>query len=407
MFVAVVCKSSERRALVSFRFPLQRDGMDIGSVERAWRRGWMRTIGALSGGDRVASPPDWNARAYRVLYMRAQGIGDLILATGVLRALALAHPSMELDVLTTPVAAPVLDLNPHVRRIQLLRRSLRDYAALARAVRSGCYDVVIDGKITRGASFIRSPALTMISRAPYRVGVGGGNHPLVYNLCVSRFDRTTTHMVEGSASLAMPFGVDLSLADLRPEIFLSDEERRRADQQWAAAASERDTSDDRWLANLSAGAADRRWPHDRWIALLRHLRARRPRATIAVMGVESEWSAVQHVARSGGASAVAAPRLRDALALVASSEQVITSNTSITHAASAFRIPMVLLLQHGHDQWGPWKTPAEIAYWSGADVSSLEVHTAVAALDRLLVAEPESATVADRQTVVSPVSSES
>ncbi len=83
------------------------------------------------------------------------------------------------------------------------------------------YDVVIDGKITRGASFVSSPARTMVTGARYRIGVGGGNHHLVFNICVSRFDRTTTHMVEGSAALALPFGVDMATTNWRPEIFLS------------------------------------------------------------------------------------------------------------------------------------------------------------------------------------------
>lgn len=381
--------------------------MDLGGVERAWRREWMRAIGTLSRGTPVASPPDWDARPTAALYMRAQGIGDLILATGVLRAIVRSHPTIALDVLTTPVAAPVLDQNPHVRRIHLLRRSAGQYAALARAVRAARYDVVIDGKITRGASFVRSPALAMVSRAPYRIGVGGGNHALVYNLCVARFDRTSTHMVEGSASLASPFGIDLASIDLRPEIFLTGEERRQAERQWSLAAAEHGTCGGRWLVNLSAGSADRRWPPDRWIALLRHLRVRRPHATIAVMGVASEWGTVQHVAHSAGASAVPAPQLRDALGLVGTTEHVITSNTSITHAASAFRIPTVLLLERGQEQWAPWNTPSEIAYWNGPSVHSLDVDTAISALDRFLLAQRETAVVAERHTVVSPVSSAS
>lgn len=375
--------------------------MDIGSVERAWRRGWMGAIGALSRGERVATLP---SRPLRVLYMRAQGIGDLILATGVLRSIAQSHVDLTLDVLTTPKAAPVLDGNPHVRGVHLLRRSPGDYVALARAVRAAEYDVIVDGKITRGASFIRSPALAMVARAPYRVGVGGGNHGLVYNVCVSRFDRTTTHMVEGSAALASPFGVDVGTAELRPEIFLSGEERRWAEREWLLAARQRGASGSRWLVNLSAGGAARRWPADRWIALLRHLRARRPADTIAVIGVDAEWDAVQLVAREADACAVSSPRLRDALALVSASERVITSNTSITHAASAFRVPTVLLLERGHDQWGPWHIPSEIAYWTGPNMRSLPAETAIEALDRFLLRETDAPAAPERQPAVPRVS---
>jgi ADP-heptose:LPS heptosyltransferase len=358
--------------------------MNIGSLERGWRRAWMRGIGALATGARVARAPDWDARAWSVLYLRPQGIGDLILATGVLRAIARSHPTIALDVMTAPAAVPVLDHNPHVRRIHIFDRSLGDYLALGRAVHGAGYDVVIDGKITRGAAFVKSPMLLAASSAPYRIGVGGGHHDLAYNLCVARFDRTTTHMVEGSAALAAPFGVDLARTDFRPEIFLAAAERAWASSAWTAAAAARRTDQRRWLVNLSTGRPARRWPDERWIALLLHLRARRPRATIGVIGIAAEWASVQRVAGAGGAVALPAPRLRDALALVGTSDRVLTSDTSITHAASAFTVPTVLLLERGADQWRSWNTPSEIAYWEGPTVRSLEVGTAREALDRFL-----------------------
>jgi len=310
----------------------------------------------------------------------------MILATGVLRAIARAHPTIALDVLTTRAAAPVLDNNPYVRRVHATDKSFAASVALASRVRRERYDVIIDGKITRGASFIRSPAFTMMSRAPFRIGVGGGNHHLVYNICVSRYDRTRAHMVEGSASLASPFGVDVATTDFRPEIFLTDSERAWAERSWNALASDRSTSGTRWLVNLSAGAPVRRWSDERWIALIAHLRARQPCASIAVIGVSAERASVQRVAHASGAVAVDAPRLRDALAMVGSSERVITSNTSVTHAASAFRIPTVLLLELGENQWGSYRTPSEVAYWTGSSVASLEVETARDAVDRMLAA---------------------
>lgn len=353
-------------------------------MERAWRRAWMQAIGASSAGDRVASIPDWDAQPWSVLYLRTQGIGDMILATGVLRAIARSHSTIALDVLTTKAAAPVLDNSPYVRRVYSTDKSLATSVALANELRRARYDVIIDGKITRGASFIRSPAFTMMSRAPYRIGVGGGNHHLVFNIRVPRYDRTRAHMVEGSAALASPFGVDVATTDFRPEIFLSAEERAWAERSWEAVARDRSTSGTRWLVNLSAGAPVRRWSDERWIALLAHLRAQQPCASIAVVGVDAEHASVQRVALASGAVAIHAPRLRDALALVGTSERVITSNTSVTHAASAFRVPTVLLLELGEDQWGSYCTPSEVAYWTGSSVASLEVETARDAVDRML-----------------------
>jgi ADP-heptose:LPS heptosyltransferase len=358
--------------------------MRFSELEKAWRRGWMRSIGTLSAGDRVAAPPAWRDRPWSALYMRTQGIGDMILATGVLRAIARAQPTVALDVLTTPIASPVLDGNPYVRRVHELPRSLGGRIGVARMIRRANYDIVIDGKITRGASFIRSPALTMVARAPYRIGVGGGNHRLVFNLCVNRFDRTSTHMVDGSASLALPFGLDLASTDFRPEIFLTDAEVEHADREWSAAGVDGESLHERWLVNISAGGSGRRWSNDRWVALITHLRRRRPAAAIVVIGSASEWKSVTDVACAGGATAVRTPHLRTALAVVGTSTRVITADTSITHAASAFRIPTLILIERGLSQWLPWRTPHAAAYWCGATIESLSVPVACEALDCLL-----------------------
>ncbi|MEP7067217.1 MAG: glycosyltransferase family 9 protein [Gemmatimonadota bacterium] len=348
----------------------------------------MRAIGGLSAGESCASLPDWNSRKWSVLYLRAQGIGDVILATGALRAIARSHPTIALDVLTTRAAAPVLDHNPYVRRVHATDSGSADAVALVNELRRSRYDVIVDGKITRGASFIRSPVLSMLARAPYRIGVGGGNHHLVFNICVPRYDRTTTHMVDGSAALTAPFGVDMVATDFHPEIFLQPEERARADRLWNSAAATHSSGGERWLVNLSAGAPIRRWADEHWISLVDHLRARHPCATVGVMAAGSEQSSAQRVAQATGATALNTPRLRDALALVGTSERVITADTSVTHAATAFRVPTVLLLQRGLEQWGSYHTPCEVAYWAGSSIASLDVETAYDAVDRLLASRP-------------------
>ena len=363
--------------------------MRLSNVEKAWRRSWMRSIGTLSAGERVANPPAWHEKQWSALYMRAQGIGDVILATGIFRAIVCAQPTISLDVLTTARAAPVLAGNPYVRRVYHLSRSVAGVAGLARTIRQARYDVVINGKITRGASFIRSPVFTMASRAPYRIGVGGGNHQLVFNLCVKRFDRTTTHMINGSAALATPFGVDLESTDFRPEIFLTPSEIETADREWCAAGALGDHGEhgrERWLLNISVGAARRRWPNEQWIELIAYLRRRRPTSVIVVIGTASEFASARDVANASGIVAVRADSLRSALATVGTSTRVITSDTSITHAASAFCVPTLVLIEKGESQWLPWHTPHVAAYWSGETIDSLGVPAAIKALDELLVA---------------------
>jgi ADP-heptose:LPS heptosyltransferase len=191
-------------------------------------------------------------------------------------------------------------------------------------------------------------------------------------------------MVEGSAALATPFGVDLATADLRPEIFLTDAEREAADWEWSSVAERLTTYGERWLINISAGTSIRRWPNERWVALIAHLRQRQPADTVAVIGSARDWPSVCDVAYASGAVAVRTERLRAALALIGTSTRVVTADTSITHAASAFCVPTVVLIQQGLSQWLPWRTPHRAAYWSGATIASLSIADACEALDGLL-----------------------
>ena len=62
--------------------------MNLTSFEFAWRTAWMRAIAASLPGPRLAAPPDWDARPHRVLYVRYDAVGDMIIATGVIRVIA-------------------------------------------------------------------------------------------------------------------------------------------------------------------------------------------------------------------------------------------------------------------------------------------------------------------------------
>jgi hypothetical protein len=50
--------------------------------------------------------PRWNAHPYRVLFLRHDRAGDMVLSTGVMRAIARSHPGITLDVLASPLNAP-------------------------------------------------------------------------------------------------------------------------------------------------------------------------------------------------------------------------------------------------------------------------------------------------------------
>ena len=344
----------------------------------------------LPGPRETALPPATNSD-YRVLFIRYERIGDMIMATSLIRNIARALPSGKVDVIATPTTAPVLQGNPHVGRVLLLERdSFRSYGDLMRQLRRERYTVMVDGRINNPPIFTSTPLLMYAGRARFRVGAGGDKKPRIYNVCVPEWTRVE-HYIEGSKHLAVPFGVDPQSVDWQPEIFLADEERAGAEERWKEArelvtppAGATTGVTKRLLVNLSASEPKRRWPDGKFITTLQAARARAPNMPIIVIGLPAEWERVDKVAAEVSGLAVRTPQLRDAFALVGTSDMVFTPDTSISHAASAFRKPLLVLLKREHKPYGPWNTPGEIIAWNENEIHQLPHERVSKALDKLL-----------------------
>ena len=89
-------------------------------------------------------------------------------------------------------------------------------------------------------------------------------------------------------------------------------------------------------------------------------------------------------ARRLGAEVLLPKFARDALALVGTSDMVFTPDTSISHAASAFRKPSVVLLKREHHPYAPYNIPGENIFWDGNEITDLSVQTVGSAVERLV-----------------------
>jgi len=351
----------------------------------------MRVLGWMLPGPAEATLPVPTNSDYRVLFLRYERIGDMIMATSVIRNIASALPSGKVDVLATPTTAPVLAGNPHVGKVLTLdRKSFRSYSEIMRQLRRERYTVMVDGRINNPPIFTSTPLLMYAGRAQFRVGARHDSKPRIYNVCVPEWNRVD-HYMEGSKQLAVPFGVDPAAVDWQPEIFLTDEERARAEGRWteardliASQSGEISGSVKRLLVNLSASEPKRRWPDGKFIATLQAARAGHPNMPMVVIGLPAEWESVNKVATGVKALPVETPSLRDAFALVGTADMVFTPDTSISHAASAFRKPSLVLLKREHRPYAPWNTPGEIIAWNEDQIHQLPHERVRDALERLL-----------------------
>jgi ADP-heptose:LPS heptosyltransferase len=350
-------------------------------LEVAWRNLLIRVLTRLMRRTPAPRRPEWGARPHRVLFLRHDRIGDMILSTGLLRAIARSHPTIKLDVLASPSNAPVLRGDPHVDTVVVFDRSRPwHYLATLRQLRRARYDAVIDCMPT--APSVTTLLLMWASGATHRVGVAGRGNDAALTLPVPPH-RDAIHVVDQLAALVAAFGVDPAAASVRPSVYLDQRERERAFAIWNARATS--AAGRRLLVNISVGRAFRRWPDDRFVTAIRHALAREPRLTVAVIGAPDDRERAAAIARQAGVRFEPTPTLREALALVATADAVFTPDTGLAHAASAFTRPAVVMYVHGTAaQWGLYRSDGYSLSSPDGSLASLDLAPVLNALDRLL-----------------------
>src|SRR3978361_939219 len=122
--------------------------MRLKRLELWWRRLWIRLLVKLMR--RPDDPrPTWATRPVRLLFLPRDPAGDMIVSTGVMRAIARSHPTITLDVLASPANAAILGGADYVSHSHVFdKRRLASYAPTLLRLCRARYDVVLDCMVT-------------------------------------------------------------------------------------------------------------------------------------------------------------------------------------------------------------------------------------------------------------------
>jgi ADP-heptose:LPS heptosyltransferase len=330
----------------------------LGSIEFAARSAFSWTLLMLFGGKRYLPVPDWKARPYRVLFIRDDGIGDLIVTIEILRAIAESSPTITLDLLCSPANAPIGRSLPFVNEVIVHKReSLFKAIPTWRKLRRNKYDVVIDGRAAIRNVNKQTTTLILATGAPWRIGITGRTNDRIYSVPIPPQD--PVHWVDNFVSLASPFGVTPESRDWRARLPLSADDRADAERRWAELGGS--DARPRVIVNPYSAGAERRWPPERFVPVLARLRDRLPRAAIAIPTMPGGDPVAERLASAIGAQAPALT-LSQVTAFTATADLVVSPDTAITVIASAFRVPVLALMRKNTQQWVPYKVEGAVAY---------------------------------------------
>lgn len=355
--------------------------MRLKRLELWWRALWIRILVRLMRRPSAAEArPDWGSRPFRVLFLRHDRAGDMVVSTGVMRGIARSHATITLDVLASPANAAIIAGADYVHETVIFnKKKLADYLPTLLRLRRARYDAVVDCMVT--APSVTTLLLILASGARYRVGIAGRGNDAAFNVTVPAETRAGAHMVDLIAALARAFETTLDDNERHPVLSVSDDERRHADATWGS------DSQFRALINISAGTAERDWSDSRYAAVMKHIRLRRPDAVLRIISSPQDAERGDRIGREGGGEYARTPSIRDAFALIATANFVFTPDTSIAHAASAFRIPTVAIYVRGKsERWGLYGTVGENVQHSEPTFDTLDAEVVAGAIDRILPA---------------------
>lgn len=325
------------------------------SIEAGVRSAFSWILVRLFGGERRADVPDWRARPYRILFIRDDGIGDLMVSMELLRAIREVSPTLTLDLLCSPQNAGFARTLSFVNEVIVHRRAFLLKAwPTWRRLRRNHYDVVIDGRVAIGNVNKQTLCLMLSTGARWRVGVAGRRNDRVYNVPVY-LDRID-HWVQAYVALGRPFGITEDSRDWRARLRLPESDRADAEATWSRLGGR-----PRIVVNPYSASIDRTWPAERFRPVLARAKERLPEATIVIPTMPAGDAASETLARDAGA--VALPlTFPQVTALVATADLVVSPDTAITVIASAFEVPVLALMRRNTEQWVPYRVEGRVAF---------------------------------------------
>jgi ADP-heptose:LPS heptosyltransferase len=314
----------------------------------------------------------------RMLVIRLERIGDVLVGVPVLRALRTWYPDARIELLVSrPNRAVAGAVGRFVDHVWIYEKTVRSAVGLLRALRRARYDVIVD--------LVDHPStnaqLTIRWCRP-RAAVGLLHAECgLYTHAAPTLDPAVVHPVERFAQLLLPFGIDPATEPLDLEYPLA-----RADVSRARATLGESVLPYRLGVNLSGRQRERHWGAQNYIVLIRDLAVRHPQFEIWVCGAPQDAGEVARIAAEAGARAVPAqPSLNEFAAILRQFDLLVTPDTVAVHIAAAFKLPSVVLYhaEPGVAPWIPYHTPHR-AVVGATGIPSIPVSTVAAAVDALI-----------------------
>ncbi|HER00548.1 MAG TPA: lipopolysaccharide heptosyltransferase family protein [candidate division Zixibacteria bacterium] len=328
-------------------------GRLLKSIEIGFKRIVLKVF-LFFGGVRKARRKFDPAEFKKVLFIRHDKLGDMVISLPIFHNLKKFYPEVQIDVVCGKDNYEIVRTDPHITNIYYYhKKPLRDWKNI-QIMKSENYDCVVD--LIFGSSVTAVILVSIIAGRRFKLGVGKLDYAKYFDRTVE-FERYKYPIIEATGRVLNLFGIDLKDCDMRPRIYLEERDFEAGREFVAELKKKYDTV---VCVNLSAGRPGRIWPLEKYFKLIEMLLDEYPEWAFALNYAPSEFWKAEKLLKKYNSRVVPIPEglnIRQVAGMMKYYDFLITPDTSLTHLASAFDLPSAVMFsgdERNFGEWGPY-----------------------------------------------------
>lgn len=285
----------------------------------------------------------------RILVVRTDRMGDVLLATPVPRALKMASADDHVTMMVAPYARPVLEKNPYVDDIFEYASDESDRDLIGR-LKKGNYDVVVLLHPTFRLAWVLARA-----GIPRRIGTASRVYSVLFSERIS-LRRSVSTLHEADCNLAMVKSFCKTSEDWLPEIFIDDAEKKSARENLEKLGL---NSQRFAVIHPGSGGSARNWPVHCFSSLADAVQSGMG-MKVLITGGPGEERLVTEMASLMSSTPVTVSGgfgIRELAVVLENARLLVTNSTGPMHLAAAVGIPVVAIfcpmVGCSPRRWGP------------------------------------------------------
>jgi len=331
---------------------------------------------------RISSFADIDFHTAKILCLRQDAIGDVLVSTPVFSLLKKHYPTIIVDVLLSNRNYCILENSAAIRKRWLFEKNILKLIPLIIRLREERYDVVIDLFDTSSTTSI---IMSKVVRAKYTLGFQRDTEEY-YSCNIERPSTKHTHIVDRTVQLVTAFNIDLS----RENIALSYSPSRTSVALVKDYLRSEDMTKNNILGiNISAGDEARFWGIEHYRKLLQSIGKHHQGYSMLLLYKPEDYERARRIIE--GIEHIHLMPVTQSFdqfaAFVKQLSILITPDTAAVHLASVFNIPAVVLYIHADQSlrlWEPYHTDYEVVVTNDTTLATIPVAQVYEAFNRLI-----------------------